>query len=161
MQAVCFKTVVVMTDYASDLNHAARYGDDIVTAGQPTQEQLAAAAREGVQTVINLRPDGEFNEYDEARTVAEAGMRYVVIPVAGPGDINETSARQLDDALAEGTPALVHCASSNRVGALMAYRARYLHDTAPAQALQIGLDTGLNPSSPLLDAMRDKLGLER
>ena len=150
-----------MTDYASDLNHAARYGDDIVTAGQPTEDQLASAAREGVQTVINLRPEGEFNEYDEARAVAEAGMRYVVIPVAGPDDINDASARQLDEALAGGKPALVHCASSNRVGALMAYRARYLHDAAPADALQIGLDTGLNPSSPLLDAMRDKLGVDR
>ena len=159
MQTGLFQTEPHMSDYTSDLSHAARYGNEIVTAGQPSEAQLQAAAREGVRTVINLRPAGEFNEYDEAAAVAAAGMTYLVIPVAGPDDINAGNAKQLDDALDGGTPALVHCASSNRVGALMAYRARYLHNEPAESALQIGLDTGLNPSSPLLGAMRDKLGV--
>lgn len=149
-----------MSDYPNELKNARRFGADIVTAGQPSREQLVAAGEAGVKTVVNLRPAHEFDEFDEARVVSDAGMRYVNIPVAGPDDINDTSARQLDDALAatHGTPALVHCASSNRVGALMAYRARHLQSESAESALEIGLNTGLDPQSSLHEATRNKLG---
>ncbi|WP_158583524.1 beta-lactamase hydrolase domain-containing protein [Salinisphaera sp. Q1T1-3] len=149
-----------MSDYPNDLNNARDIGGDIVTAGQPSRAQLQAAAAAGVHTVINLRPAGEFDEYDESALVAETGMRYVLIPVAGPDDINDANAQALDDALSgpEATPALVHCASSNRVGALIAYRARHLQGTPADEAMQLGLAAGLNPRSPLLEATRAKLG---
>ncbi|MGN8158314.1 protein tyrosine phosphatase family protein [Salinisphaera sp. RV14] len=148
-----------MSDYPNDLKNARRFGADIVTAGQPSRAQLVAAGQAGVKTVINLRPAGEFGEFDEARVVADAGMRYVNIPVAVADDIDDRHARDLDDALAAagGTPALVHCASSNRVGALMAYRARHLHGESAEHALDIGLSTGLDPQSPLYEATRNKL----
>lgn len=103
-----------MSDYTDDLAYAARMDDDIVTAGQPTAAQLEAAARGGVKTVVNLRPVGEFHEYDEAALVDEAGMTYVHIPVASPDDINDATARQLDEALADGTPALAHSSPTAR-----------------------------------------------
>lgn len=147
-----------MSDYTQGLDHAARPEDDIVTAGQPTREQLAAAAAAGVRTVINLRPVNEFDEYDEQAAVTEAGMRYVLIPVAGPEDINQGNAWQLDDALAEeGRPAMVHCKSSNRVGALMAFRARHIQGKDSQTAMEIGLAAGLNPDSPLLEATRERI----
>ena len=148
-----------MSDYPNDLKNARHFGADIVTAGQPNRAQLVAAGQAGVKTVVNLRPAGEFDEFDEARVVADAGMRYVNIPVAGANDIDDRQARDLDDALAAagGTPALVHCASSNRVGALMAYRARHLHGESAERALDIGLSTGLDPQSPLYEATRNKL----
>ncbi|MGB7756870.1 MAG: protein tyrosine phosphatase family protein [Salinisphaera sp.] len=148
-----------MADYPNELNNVRRFGADIVTAGQPSRAQLVAAGEAGVRTVVNLRPAREFDEFDEARAVADAGMRYVNIPVAGPDDIDDRHARDLDDALAAagGTPALVHCASSNRVGALMAYRARHLQGENAERALEIGLNTGLDPQSPLYEATRSKL----
>ncbi|AWN16580.1 protein tyrosine phosphatase family protein [Salinisphaera sp. LB1] len=148
-----------MSDYPNDLKNARHFGADIVTAGQPNRAQLVAAGQAGVKTVVNLRPAGEFDEFDEARVVADAGMRYVNIPVAGANDIDDRQARDLDDALAAagGTPALVHCASSNRVGALMAYRACHLHGESAERALDIGLSTGLDPQSPLYEATRNKL----
>ena len=148
-----------MTDYTQDLANARRPHSDIVTAGQPSADQLAAAADQGVKTVVNLRPVGEFDEFDEAAHVRDLGMRYVHIPVAGPDDINDANARTLDEALgADGVPAMVHCASSNRVGALMAYRARHIQDKSADQAMEIGQASGLNKQSPLFDATRAKLG---
>lgn len=148
-----------MPDYTSDLVNARRLDGDIVAAGQPSSEQIYAARREGVKTVVNLRPAGEFDEFDEATHVREAGMAYVHIPVAGPEDINEVAARQLDEALSahDSVPALVHCASSNRVGALMAYRARHIQGRSADEAMEIGRAAGLNPKSPLLEATRAKL----
>ncbi|ROO24782.1 hypothetical protein SAOR_02320 [Salinisphaera orenii MK-B5] len=149
-----------MADYTSDLANARKLDGDIVAAGQPTAAQLDAARREGVHTVVNLRPAGEFDAFDEAAHVRDAGMTYVHIPVAGPDDINDASARRLDEALGAegGVPALVHCASSNRVGALLAYRARHIQGRSADEAMEIGRAAGLNPKSPLLEATRAKLG---
>lgn len=148
-----------MADYTSDLANARKLDGGIVAAGQPTAAQLDAARREGVNTIVNLRPAGEFDEYDEAAHVRDAGMTYVHIPVAGPDDINDANARRLDEALDnDGVPALVHCASSNRVGALLAYRARHIQGHDADEAMDIGRAAGLNPKSPLLEATRAKLG---
>ncbi|GAB3681949.1 MULTISPECIES: beta-lactamase hydrolase domain-containing protein [Salinisphaera] len=147
-----------MTDYASNIANAHPLENNVVAAGQPSAAQLKEALAGGVRTVVNLRPAGEFDEFDEAALIADAGMHYVHIPVAGPEDINDASARTLDAALAEDQrPAIVHCGSSNRVGGLMAYRARYLQGKNADEALQVGLDAGLNPESPLFAAIQKKL----
>ncbi|MBS64337.1 sulfur transferase domain-containing protein [Salinisphaera sp.] len=148
-----------MTDYASNIANAHPLENNVVATGQPSAAQLREALAGSVRTVVNLRPAGEFDEFDEAGLVADAGMHYVHIPVAGPDDINDANAHTLDAALADDRrPAIVHCASSNRVGALMAYRARYLQGKNADEALQVGLDAGLNPESPLFAAMQKKLG---
>ena len=94
-------------------------GHDLLTAGQPTKEQLAAVARAGYQVVINLAtPDSPRALPDEEAVVTGLGMRYVALPV-------EWEAPQQDDferfcALLErhaGRRILVHCAANMRVSA--------------------------------------------
>ena len=94
---------------------------DLLTGGQPEAGAWAGLAAHGVTTVINLRPKAEMAGRDEAAEVAAAGMRYAEIPVAGAAGITLENARALR-ALLEGAngPVLVHCASGNRVGALIA-----------------------------------------
>ena len=46
-------------------------------------------------------------------------------------------------AQAEGERTLLHCASGNRVGALMALRAAWLHGASDEEALAIGRAHGL------------------
>ena len=54
----------------------------ILTAGQPTAEQIALLAQAGCQVVINLaRPTSPNALVDEAELVAAQGMDYVTIPV--------------------------------------------------------------------------------
>lgn len=115
------------------------------SGGQPTPEQLDAAAKSGVARIINLRPPEEDAGFDEAAMAAKLGMDYTVLGIAGPQDLSPDNARKLDALLAQsaGTPTLIHCASGNRVGALMALRAAWIQGKPKAEALEIGRRWGL------------------
>ena len=119
--------------------------DDIVIGGQPTEAHLKAARDAGFQTVVNLRPDDEFDDFDEQAVVEDLGMRYVHISVADENDITAENAAALaaifDDP--DARPALLHCSSGNRVGALFAARAHLLNDDDPDVALELGKQLGL------------------
>lgn len=96
-----------------------------LSSGQPTVAQLGIAARSGVRHVINLRTAGEEVAFNESEVVDSLGMEYHSIPVAGGAGINADNAQALADILAEldGEPVLIHCATGNRVGGLMALSA--------------------------------------
>ncbi len=97
---------------------------DLLTGGQPEAGAWAGLAAHGVTTVINLRPDKELAGRDEAGEVAAAGMRYHQIPVDGAAGLSLDKARELRSLLQDAKgPVLVHCASGNRVGALIALSA--------------------------------------
>lgn len=132
--------------------------DGVWSAGQPSPAQLQAIASAGVSTVINLRPNAEMEAcgIDERALVESLGMKYVVIPVSGPGSLQPETARAFDAALREaGTPVLVHCGSGNRVGALFALRAAWVQGVAPAQAVALGRAAGMTALEP---AIRGILG---
>lgn len=90
----------------------------ILAAGQPTGEQLQVLAEEGYKTVIDLRPDEESRGYDEVGAAKANGLAYVNIPVT----MTSLDKAAIDRFVAEldkaERPVIVHCASSNRVGAL-------------------------------------------
>ena len=97
----------------------------VFASGQPTQEQIQTLAEVGIRHVISLRPDEEI-DWDESGLVNSAGMEFHSIPVAGADGVTTENARSLAQLLAQldGQPVLVHCGSSNRVGALRAVTAR-------------------------------------
>ena len=139
-----------------ELPNAGQPFPDISTAGRPSAEQFALARQRGVGTVINLCPVSEPAPYDEAALVAELGLRYVNIPVAGGGDLSEANARKLAEALADAQGrTLVHCASSNRVGALFALKAFWFDKKSADEALAIGRAAGLRAMEP---AVRQLMG---
>lgn len=144
-----------MSDPAIDLPNACRPESNLLTGGQPSRGCLEAAAKAGYHTVVNLRPQGEFDDSDEAAAVRELGMDYVCIPVAGPQDLNADAAEALDAVLATagGRPVLVHCASGNRVGALFALHARLKKGVGVEEALARGRATGLTAPA-LCEAVR-------
>jgi protein tyrosine phosphatase (PTP) superfamily phosphohydrolase (DUF442 family) len=70
-------------------------------------------------------------------------MSYVSLPVDGAAEVSYANAGHLDKLLAElPKPILLHCASGNRVGALLALRAKAggMDDGA---ALELGVANGL------------------
>jgi uncharacterized protein (TIGR01244 family) len=131
----------------------------VLAGGQPTAEQLRKAAAADYRTVIDIRLPGEDGALDgEAALVESLGMRYVHIPVAGGDDLTLENVTRLDAELdRDGAgPILFHCASGNRVGALLALRAAWLEGVEPEEALALGKEAGLTRLEP---RTRELLGL--
>lgn len=89
------------------------------TGGQPTEDQLKAAAAEGYATIINLATiDPRYSLQDEGGLAAALGMKYTHIPVPWdhPGDADFAAFEQAMRAAGEGKT-LVHCAANFRATA--------------------------------------------
>ena len=117
--------------------------DGITSAGQPDKAALEVFADSGYATVIDMRGRDEDRGFEEAAFVEELGLHYVAFPIESEDDVSFAKARQLDELLRENPgPILVHCASGNRVGALLALRAS-LNGADDEDALRLGRDGGL------------------
>ncbi len=122
--------------------------EDLVVAGQPSLEQLQTLSREGFTTVVNLRRDGEFEDFDEAADVARLGMRYVHIPVKDVAAITEMDARALHEAISSASgPVLLHCTVGWRAGGLLAIERYLFHGASRDEALQIASDAHMSHAS--------------
>jgi len=119
--------------------------DDITTAGQPAREVFDNLSEQyGIQTVINLRTHDEVQEFNEAEIAERQGLRYVNIPITGPDDLTREKVEEFDRAVNDAERGLlVHCGSSDRVGALFALRSNWLQGENPETALEIGRRAGL------------------
>jgi uncharacterized protein (TIGR01244 family) len=92
----------------------------LAVAGKPSAEALARLKEQGFRTVVDLRTAEEGLEEEKA-IVEGQGLRYVSVPVSAAGFKLEDALavrRVLDDPAAG--PVLLHCASSNRVGGVLA-----------------------------------------
>lgn len=130
----------------------------IVTAGQPNEAQVAALLDSGVEHLISLRPVSEDGAGWEEAHSGEAGYRFDRLPISGADDLTrenvEAFAALMDES--EGAPTLLYCASSNRVGALLALKAAWIDGVAPEQAIEQGLAAGL---TRLEGPVRELLGI--
>jgi uncharacterized protein (TIGR01244 family) len=92
----------------------------LAVAGTPSPEALQKLKAQGFKTVIDLRMPAEGTAEEKAAVEAQ-GLRYVAVPMTA-------ASFKLEDALAVGKvlddpsagPVLLHCASSNRVGGVLA-----------------------------------------
>lgn len=126
----------------------------LTTAGQPDEAAFRVFAENGYHTVIDLRTAEEDRGLDEPAVVDQLGMRYIAMPI-GAGDINFDKARELAELLdrSEG-PILLHCASANRVGALLALNV-YEETGDAALALQTGRAAGMTRLEKLVTEIID------
>lgn len=145
------------TQLQADVPHLHVPRDGLLTGGQPGREAWANLHAAGVTRVVNLRPASELEGRDEAREVQAGGMDYVQIDVAGAGDLTAGNAQRLWTSLQSGSgTVLVHCASGNRAGALLAMAAAQAGGMSPQAALEFGRAAGLTKLEP---AVRERLGL--
>jgi uncharacterized protein (TIGR01244 family) len=114
-------------------------------SAQPTAEMLSKLPAAGVRTVIDLRPDAETPTLDEKAVVEKTGIAYRALPIAGKADLTRQNVMTFDKLLTEAKEGkvLMHCASGNRVGAMMALRARWLQGKSADEALAIGKAAGM------------------
>lgn len=118
--------------------------EGVLTAGQPTAAQIRQLAAAGVRTIIDLRPLSEPRGFDEPAAALDAGIAYHNVPVT-PATLTDAEFDRVREILADPLqrPVLVHCASANRVGALLIpyleLDERRTAEDALATARQIGL----------------------
>ena len=117
--------------------------DGLSAAGQPSEAALQVFAEQGYTTVIDLRGADEDRGFDEKSAVESLNMEYLPFPISGKEAISFENAARLDALIANAEgPVLLHCASSNRVGALLALR-KSLAGADDEEALAVGLSGGL------------------
>lgn len=123
------------------------------TGGVPSAEQLDRFQARGVRTVIDLRHPDELKNDAVAVEATARGMRYVKLPINGADGLTRENAERLRSALdAADGEVLLHCASGNRVGALLALMAHFEEGVPRRQALELGRRAGLKALEPEVDA---------
>jgi len=132
----------------------------IFTGGQPSQEALTALADAGIKHVINLRPlqeQEQSQDWNEAEFVQSLNMQYHSIPVAGAAGVTLENATALANLLKtlEGEQTFLHCASSNRVGALTALYEGAANGVNTDEAIVKGKRWGLGSLEPVVRAQLD------
>ena len=101
------------------MENVKKINEQLTVAGQVKAEQLQEAAAEGHKSVLNLRsPEEEGFMHDEQQHAESAGLEYVNIPVKPDGMTDELTDRVLAQIDRLPKPALIHCASSMRAGAM-------------------------------------------
>ncbi|MGH1370788.1 MAG: hypothetical protein ACRBBW_02050 [Cellvibrionaceae bacterium] len=117
--------------------------DQVWVAGQPNREQIEQLGKTGVTHVINLRPEAE-TDWQEDTLLEAQGIVFHRLPVSGIADLNYSKAAELDRLLTslKGEKVLVHCASGNRVGGLVALQA-LAEGATEARAIEKGKAWGL------------------
>lgn len=139
------------TDPLADLMNGAQPLPGITTSGQPSQAALQKIADAGYVTVIDLRGIDEDRGYDEKSAVEALGMDYISLPISGADAITYENASLLDEKLSEiDGPVLLHCSSSNRVGALLSLRQR-MEGASTEDALSLGIEAGLANLRPTVE----------
>jgi uncharacterized protein (TIGR01244 family) len=128
----------------------------LATAGQPAPEALPKLKEMGFRTVVNLRTERE-GAADERPALEAQGLRYVSVPIT-PETFSLADVEVVEKVLADAgaRPVLLHCASSNRVGAVWAViQARKGKSLAEAEAA--GTEAGMKPT--MQAAVRRVLGV--
>ena len=144
-----------------DMANARHPMENLITGGQPSEEDLRGFAERGYELVINLRLAGEFDDFNEAGVVESLGMRYLNIPVAGMGDLTPENARLLHDALeAAGGAVVLHCASGRRAGALLGVEGFLFHDLSGEEAIALGVRANLDHVAGAIEDSIEKLPRE-
>jgi uncharacterized protein (TIGR01244 family) len=115
-------------------------------SGQPAQADWVALKQAGTAVIVNLRDDVEHPGYDQSAAVKAQGFSdYLHIELRAGGWARPDLERVfglMDAAAEKNQPTLVHCASSNRSGAVfwawLVHRG-YSVDDAKKLAVQAGM----------------------
>lgn len=132
-------------------------GDNAFSGGQASEVDFSIMKDGGVQHVVNLRPSSE-QDWSEGEVVEALGMSYHQIEIAGADDLSVANAQKLG-VLINGfgsEPYFVHCASGNRVGALIAINEAIANGKNVEEAVEIGRQWGLTGLEPKVRSVLQK-----
>lgn len=140
----------------AELPHVSFPAPHRVASGVLRAGDIAALKNAGVREVINLSAASETPNFDEAEAMRSAGITYRHLPIRGADDLTRANVIRFDELLADAGDhlTLTHCASSNRVGAMIALRAAVVGGQSSDAALAAGRRWGLKSLEP---AVRQRL----
>lgn len=123
-----------------------------VASGRLQASDIPSLERAGVREVINLSVESETPGFNEAAAMRAAGIDYRSLPVHGAADLTRATVARFDQLLnsAGERTTLVHCASSNRVGALIALRAALIKGQTTEEAVAEGHRWGMKSLEPVV-----------
>lgn len=142
-----------------ELRNARLPETNLVTGGQPDQEQIEALRAAGAQTFVSLRAASESGAGWEELYAAEEGLEFARLPIDGADGLTRENV-EIFAGLMEGQddrPVVLYCGSSNRVGAMVALKAHWIDGVGPEEALEMGREAGM---TRLEGRVRELLGLE-
>lgn len=159
-----------VTFFASFMAQAQSYPQNFHAANEnlwtsgfvQTADEVAALKQAGIDVVISLIDPNELPGVDEPALLKDSGIAWVSLPIRGADDLTLDNVKTLDGLLSQHADqqVLVHCASGNRVGAMMALRAAWLKERSVEDALLIGQRFGLTRLQPAVE-QRLKSTVER
>ncbi len=125
---------------------AHRYAD-IYFSMQPSQNDYAELKTQGFKTVINLRPEEEYDEKAEADLLKKINVSYVNVPFPSQRPLDDTLidkiTKEVVKARSKGK-VLVHCSSGNRVGVWLAGHFHKDHKHSKSDSMAVAKKLGLN-----------------
>ncbi len=130
-----------------EMPNAVLLEEDLVGGGPPTESALEYAARHGFKTVIDLRLPEEGTAETQAQAEA-LGLEYHSVRVT-PRTLGMWQADEIAEILRrpKNRPAILHCGSGNRVGAVWALYSYKYRNMKPDGALEEGTRAGLRGPS--------------
>lgn len=125
----------------------------VISAGQPTADQLEALQAAGYKTILDLRATSEDRGFDEVALAKTLGLGYENVPITldtlDAADVERFRAAYKN----APRPLLLHCASANRTGALFYTYLVLDQKLAPEAALEKARAAGLK-SPPLEEKVK-------
>jgi len=152
-----FKSYQDFTKKAPSLVYSS---EDLLVGGQPSYEELKYLKSKGLEVVINLRQDGETEDFKNEKIWAEKlGLTYIKLPLSG-NEINVRNSKKLAQLLKGKKNILLHCASGNRVGGLLAIDAfiSAKGNMSVDEALDFGRQRGLKSLEMQVKNQLDSVG---
>lgn len=138
------------------IRNASNPEEGVLFSGQPDEAQLGALAEAGYRSILDLRTAEEDRGFDEPATARALGLSYLSLPVSGNTLQDPGIVKRFIQAFRDAErPVLVHCASSNRVGAL--YYAYLVKEKELPQQEALERARGYGLRSPALVEAIDKL----
>ncbi len=132
---------------------------NLVTAGQPNEEQFDGLAAAGYQHFISLRPSSERGAGWEEEHSADGRFDFMRLPIENADALTRENVEAFA-ALMETVgdePTVLYCGSSNRVGAMLALKAFWVDGADAEAAFELGQEAGM---TRLADPVRELLGLD-
>lgn len=111
-----------MEDKLNSIYNYLKLSENLATAGQPLEEELALISKAGYEVMINLAlTDADYSLTDESGSVRRLGMQYEHIPVMWENPTSENLIRFFDLLKKYNRQKrFIHCAANMRVSVFMA-----------------------------------------